>query len=78
VTYKCTGCKLCEKICPMHNIIMVDNRPQFGGNCERCLACIQWCPMKAIEYKELTQKRKRYTNPNIKASDLFRKGGKTL
>ncbi len=71
VTDKCTGCGLCVKICPMHNITMVDGKPQFGECCERCMACIQWCPVGAIEYKDKTEKRKRCHNPNIKASDLF-------
>ena len=71
VTDKCTSCGLCVKICPMNNITMVNNKPRFGENCERCMACIQWCPTGAIEYKDKTGKRKRYHNPNIKASDLF-------
>lgn len=71
VTDKCTGCQTCVKICPMRNIAMVNGKPQFGDNCEHCMACIQWCSAKAIEYKGKTEKRKQYTHPDIKASDLF-------
>lgn len=73
VTDKCTGCGTCTKICPMRNITMADNKPRFGENCERCMACIQWCPAKAIEYKNATSNRKQYRHPNVKASDLFPK-----
>lgn len=71
VTDKCTGCQTCLKICPMRNIAMTGNKPQHGENCERCMACIQWCPGGAIEYGDATEKRKRYRHPAVKASDLF-------
>lgn len=77
VTDKCTGCGLCAKICPMRNITMVDKRPWFGENCERCMACIQWCSVQAIEYKNVTSKRKQYRHPDVKASDLFPRQHKT-
>jgi Pyruvate/2-oxoacid:ferredoxin oxidoreductase delta subunit len=34
------------------------------------MACIQFCPKKAINYKDKTQNRKRYTHPTIKYTDL--------
>ncbi|AMJ41487.1 EFR1 family ferrodoxin [Anaerotignum propionicum] len=72
VTDKCIGCETCVKLCPMNNIRMNANKPIFGETCARCMACIQWCPTKAIEYKNSTN-RKHYTNPDIKAIDLFSK-----
>lgn len=73
VTDKCTGCETCAKICPTRNITMVDGRPQFGANCEHCMACLQWCPAEAIDYKTATAKRRRYHHPDVKASDLYPK-----
>jgi len=40
--------------------------PVWGNHCEACLACIQRCPTKAIDYNHKTQARKRYINPNVK------------
>lgn len=61
----CISCGQCAKVCPVHNIVMEEGRPVWQGHCEHCLACIQWCPKKAINYGEKTQKRGRYTHPEI-------------
>lgn len=34
------------------------------------MACIQYCPNKALNYKNVTQKRKRYHHPEITAKEL--------
>lgn len=61
----CINCGVCEMVCPAKNIVLEDGSPKFNHRCEQCTACIQYCPAKAINYKEKTNKRKRYTNPNI-------------
>ncbi len=66
----CTGCGLCQRVCPVGNISMEDGRPQWLHRCEHCVACISWCPAKAIEYADKTQRRRRYRNPFIKAEEL--------
>jgi ferredoxin len=68
----CTSCGLCEKICPVQNIKMENGRPKWQGHCERCVACISWCPAKAIEYGDKTKGRRRYHNPEIGAEELGR------
>jgi len=35
-----------------------------------CLSCLQFCPKEAINMGKITEKRERFPNPNIKASDL--------
>ncbi len=65
VSSACTGCRTCEKICPVRNIEFSTGRPSFLHHCEQCMACIQFCPERALNYKNLTQKRGRYQNPNI-------------
>lgn len=71
VTEKCTGCGLCAKICPVKNIRMENQLPTWQHNCEKCLACIHWCPCEAIEYGKNTIGRTRYRNPNIKVEDII-------
>lgn len=61
----CVNCKVCEDVCLVENIMLKDGMPTFSHNCEQCTACIQYCPAKAINYKNKTDKRRRYTNPNI-------------
>jgi ferredoxin/flavodoxin len=73
VNEKCNGCGTCEKVCPVKNIKLENGKPIFGAHCERCMACIQWCPTEAIEYLDKTAKRKHYRHPEVKASELFRK-----
>lgn len=70
VNNNCTGCEICKEICPVKNIEIINKRPVFNDNCEQCIACIQYCPMQAINYKDKTQKRRRYTNPEIDYIEL--------
>jgi ferredoxin/flavodoxin len=70
VNNDCTGCGICEEVCPVKNIEMTDNKPRYKHHCEQCLACIQFCPQRAINYKNATQTRRRYTNPEISYKEL--------
>lgn len=56
----CTSCGKCESVCPLNNIKIVDGKPQWGKTCTHCMACINGCPQKAINYKNKTQKRNRH------------------
>lgn len=61
-TDACTRCGLCEKICPVHSIT-VKKKPSWGKDCTQCLACINRCPAKAIQYGAHTADRGRYVFP---------------
>jgi len=71
ISNDCTRCGICKNVCPVDNIGLDDNnKPYFKHHCEQCLACLQYCPNKAINYKDKTQSRGRYTHPNIKYTEL--------
>jgi len=72
VTENCTSCGLCEKICPVNNIRLVNDTPEWLHRCEHCVACISWCPAQAIEYGNRTQSRRRYCNSQIQVAELMR------
>ena len=69
----CIGCGTCEKVCPCGNIRLQDGRPVFGTDCIGCLSCVQFCPKSAINIGRITEKRERFPNPQVKASDLTEK-----
>ena len=65
-TDRCIGCGLCETVCPS-KIIKVDRKPYWNTKgCTFCLACINRCPVEAIQYGKSTQGRGRYVNPILK------------
>jgi ferredoxin len=66
----CTGCGICEKICPSNTITMKNGRPTWSRSCEQCFACLQWCPVEAIQYGKKSKGRKRYRNPFVKVKDI--------
>lgn len=66
-TDACDACGLCERICPVHTI-KVTGKPAWGKECTQCLACINRCPRRAIEYGKATEKRGRYVHPCLKPS----------
>ena len=82
----CTGCGICKKSCSVNNITFEDNHPVWNHKCNGCMACVVYCPNKAIKYKIpkayveldtvitrrmcLPDDRKRYHNPYIKAKDI--------
>ncbi len=72
VSDACNGCKTCEAVCPVSNIEMHNGKPTYKHHCEQCLACLQWCPTRAINYKNITQKRGRYHHPYISVQDMMK------
>lgn len=74
INENCSGCGICEKICPMKNITLVDGRPVFGKNCSSCGGCMQNCPKIAIHHME-EKSGVRYRNPHIMVNELFLESG---
>lgn len=54
---KCTGCKLCLKVCPFGAITVVDKKAIIDyAKCNLCGACTESCKFEAIELKKDTKK----------------------
>lgn len=87
-TEACIGCEICRKVCPCKNITISDKRPVWNHSCEGCNACVVYCPTKAIQFKTpdayirldniitrklgLPERRTRYHNPYVMATDLMK------
>lgn len=67
----CTGCGTCEKVCPSGNIQMLNGQPVWNNQCEQCYACLQWCPVEAINSRDKTKGVPRYHHPEVKVADII-------
>ena len=56
----CVGCGKCEKLCPLNNVKLVDQKPVWYNQCTHCMACIGNCPVNAIQYGDITQNKEPY------------------
>ncbi|MDT8358608.1 MAG: EFR1 family ferrodoxin [Methanomicrobiaceae archaeon] len=68
----CTSCRICEEVCPVQNIRMVEGRPEWQHHCEFCLACLHFCPVQAIQWGLMTKRRGRYRHPDVSVADMER------
>jgi ferredoxin/flavodoxin len=66
----CTSCGICEKVCPVVNVIMKGPRPEWKHHCEQCYACMHFCPVCAIQYGNTTLNKHRYHHPDASHSDI--------
>lgn len=63
----CVGCGTCARLCPTHTVTIENGAPRWDGTqCTLCLACLQRCPVFAIDYGTRTHDRDRYVNPVFK------------
>jgi ferredoxin len=73
VNESCNGCKTCERICPVNNIVVINGKPKWRNVCEECLACLNWCSRSAINWGDITLRRGRYHHPDIKLIEMIQK-----
>ena len=63
VSERCIHCGLCEKSCVRHTIRLQNGSPVWGDHCTHCMACINHCPVRAIEYGKNSRKKTLYHAP---------------
>lgn len=64
----CTGCGQCARSCPLNNIRLRTGKPVWGKECTHCMACISYCPAKAIEYGKSSIGKPRYHYEELEES----------
>ncbi|MBC2582629.1 EFR1 family ferrodoxin [Clostridium sp. DJ247] len=65
----CTGCGICQSVCNCNNI-KIEEKPKWGKICSLCLACIHFCPVRAVQYGKETERKGRYKNPNVSVEEM--------
>jgi ferredoxin/flavodoxin len=72
VNDRCDGCGTCVQVCPVQNISITDGgrgEPVHSGKCIACLACIHWCPSKAL-HTRVQKVHSSYHHPKIQPHQL--------
>ena len=54
VSDQCIGCGICAKNCPLQNITMQNDRPEWNGHCTNCMSCYHRCPKNARNFGKAT------------------------
>lgn len=52
---KCIGCKMCEKVCAVNAINVIDKKAVVNDECVNCLSCIKACKFDALSEVESEQ-----------------------
>lgn len=73
-TDSCVGCDTCTRVCPRGCIHLENKRPVWDySRCANCMACIQACPAKAIQFITVKEPNPdaRYRNPHIALKEII-------
>ena len=74
VTDGCVGCGTCTRVCPRGCVRLEERRPVWDyTRCANCMACIQACPTKAIQFMTVKEPNPdaRYRNPHIALKEII-------
>ena len=75
VKEKCSLCGLCTKVCSVRNINIINENVEWGDNCIRCYACLNWCPQSAVRFGKIEPgPKQQYRCPGISAADIIDQG----
>lgn len=70
---ECVHCGMCAKVCPMGNVRLETEGPEWGKDCTGCLACYHSCPVHAINYGRFTRRKGQYRHFLRKNAEFFEK-----
>ena len=73
VDSSCTGCGICEKVCPSQRITMVNGKPVWQETvpCYLCQGCFAYCPSQSILVEKIYEKKPgRYHHPQVTANEI--------
>ncbi|MFX1233720.1 MAG: EFR1 family ferrodoxin [Promethearchaeota archaeon] len=70
-TDNCNSCGICEKVCPVNNIKLINEKPKWHHKCQLCLACMHFCPEVAIQFGSDTLEAGRYHHPEISIQEII-------
>jgi len=71
VSEECISCGICEGVCPVKNISLTDGVPAFQHKCAQCMACVAFCPKRAIGYEIKNSELAAYSE-QLKGTPLVR------
>ena len=66
----CTRCSICVSVCPVDNVRLQGEKPDFEQHCINCLACIHACPNNAIHFNG-EKSRVRFRNQHIDVKEII-------
>ncbi|MBO6082552.1 MAG: EFR1 family ferrodoxin [Bacteroidales bacterium] len=72
VTDACVACGICTSVCP-HKSWSIGARSAPNGPCERCMACAQNCPQRAITLQAGERNpNARFRNEHVTLADIIK------